>query len=310
MARIRTLLSLSVLLLYASALPALANDSSLNPGAHGPEPLDIRDGRESLIRMVEEELTFHFGKWHTRVHARFVFENTSADSTVRQLSGFPDDSVEGVYPEVQPYRLHDWEVEEFDRRQLHSSPIADMKTRIDGKPVVSSLRFGFVTSTDEAPWGWVAADTVTGVRVRWYVVELVIPPKSRVTLERSYRARNGHQGMVGSHFQYLTLTGGPWHGTIGRLTAHVILEDGLTVDNLVWDEGEYDPWSLVTYPPREEWRVEGRKRLSLIWTDFDPRLDVRKHQLGLAWFSMEPEDARAWRGERFRSRWWPWHWFE
>jgi hypothetical protein len=55
--------------------------------------------------------------------------------------------------------------------------------------------------------------------------------------------------------------------------------------------------------------VEGRKRLSLTWTDFEPRLDVRKQHLGLAWHSMEPEDVRAWEGERWSFRWWPWHWF-
>jgi hypothetical protein len=300
---------LPALLAVALSPPARANDSSLNFGAHGPEPLDLRDGRESPIRMVEEELTFRFGKWDTRVHARFVFENTSEDSTVRQLSGFPDVTIE-----TDPYywagKLDSLQIAEFDQAHRRQSPIRDMKTRLDGKSVASSMRVGFVQETLEAPWGWVAADTFTGRRVCWYIVELVIPPKGRVTLERSYRTFNGYQGAVGAHFQYITLTGGPWQGTIGRLTANVILEDGLTVDDLVWADEERRFWSTETYPPRGLWHVEGPKRMSLTWTDFEPRLDDRRHNLGLAWQSWEPEDRRRWNGEKFSSRWWPWHWFE
>jgi hypothetical protein len=297
------------LLALAPALPALANDSSLNFGAHGPEPLDIRDGRESLIRMVEEELTFHFGKWDTRVHVRFVFENTSADSTVRQLSGFPDVTVEAD-PPWPDAKLDPFHIARFDHEYRRQSPIRGMKTRLDGRPVASIVRVGFVHETWEAPWGWVAADTLTGRRVCWYVVELVIPPKGRVALERSYKTFNGFAGAVGAHFQYITLTGGPWQGTIGRLTAHVILEDGLTVDDLLWADEERRSWSTETSPPRSLWQVEGPKRMSLTWNDFDPRLDDRRHHIGLAWFSMDLEDGRVWRGEKFSSRWWPWHWFE
>lgn len=60
---------------------------SINPEGHrcrhDPQPLDVDGDRESEIRMVEEALIFHLGKWRTRVEARFVFENTRADSTVR-----------------------------------------------------------------------------------------------------------------------------------------------------------------------------------------------------------------------------------
>lgn len=300
---------LPALLAVTPALPAIANDCGLNYGAHGPEPLDLRDGGESLIRMVEEELTFHFGKWDTRVHARFVFENTSADSTVRQLSGFPDVMIEADLW-ILGEKLDPYDVAGFDRDHRRQSPIRDMKTRLDGRPVASSVRVGFVQETLEAPWGWVAADTVTGHRVCWYIVELVIPPKGRVTLERTYKTFNGYQGAVGSHFQYLTITGGPWQGTIGRLTANVFLEDGLTVDNLRWAEEEERFWGPLTHPPRGSWRIDSPTRLSLTWTDFDPRLDERRHHLGLAWYGVTLEDGRRWHGEKFGSRWWPWHWFE
>jgi hypothetical protein len=110
-----------------TALPAAANDFSLNMCAHGPEPPDILGGQESLIRMVEEELTFHFGKWETRVHARFVFENTSADSTVRQLSGFPDVSVEPDSPFESEY-LEEWEIRKFDQEYRHRQPLRNMQT--------------------------------------------------------------------------------------------------------------------------------------------------------------------------------------
>ncbi len=82
----------TTMVLAAASLTAatvLANDSAINHGAHGPQPLDVDGDRESEIRMVEEELISHLGKWRTRVEARFVFENTRADATVRQLSGFP-----------------------------------------------------------------------------------------------------------------------------------------------------------------------------------------------------------------------------
>jgi hypothetical protein len=202
-------MALRALLVLVPALPALANDSGLNFGAHGPEPLDIRDGRESLIRMVEEELTFRFGKWDTRVNARFVFENTSEDSTVRQLSGFPDVTIESDHW-LFDERLDPLEIARFDQAYRRQSPIRDMKTRLDGRPVDSNVRLGFVQESLEAPFGWVAADTLTGQRVCWYIVELVIPPKGRVTLERNYKTSNGYQGAVGAHFQYITLTGGPW----------------------------------------------------------------------------------------------------
>lgn len=280
-------------------MPALsrANDFALNLGAHGPIPLDVRDGRESPIRLVEEQLEFRFGSSATSVRARFVFENTRSDSTVRQLSGFPDVAVERhpLAGEDDPYYAEDMRILNWEAPFVH--PLRDMRAWIDGKPARSNVTTGYVRYNDEEPFAWLPADSVTGRFVRWHTVELVIPPKGRTVLEREYTTSNGFDGLAGRHFHYITLTGGPWHGSIGRLKATVILQDTLTSDNLHWAEpADSDFEQVHIHPLRPEWTFEAPGRFSFTWTDFEPLRDIERQQIVLVW---RPDDMmelwRRWR---------------
>ena len=115
--------------------------------------------------MVEEELVFHFGKWRALWPSQIEFMKEDAAR--------------------------------FDAQYRHRSPLRNMETRIDGKPVSSSVRLGFVDHADGmASSLFVPVDTTTVMSVRWYVVELVIPPKGRLTLERRYDVDNGPDGLA------------------------------------------------------------------------------------------------------------------
>ncbi|MBK7670543.1 MAG: hypothetical protein IPJ24_03980 [bacterium] len=314
---IRRLTTIGALVLSSlAANPCPANDTVMNQGAGGLEPLDVRSGRESPIRLVDEELTFRFGKWRTSVKARFVFENTRTDSTVRQLSGFPDvhDNVEGSWAGAK-YEPRD--VAEFDTR-YRVSELRDMKTRIDGRRVSSQVRYGYIDEIPESEskfdGAWVPVDSISGVRVRWYVVELVIPPRGRVTLERSYNVRNGVLWPEGGHFQYHLSTGGAWHGTIGRMRATLILEDGLTSSHMVvpWPDEPAAPDSLSLYHNEREWRYIASDRLTLEWTDFDPWREPRKRSLNFQWEPLPGEEYEPYEVLHRKepgSRWWPGNWF-
>lgn len=315
MSKVHCLLVLTALLaLAAQPRLAIANDSVMNHGADGIQPLDARLGLESPLRLVEEELTFRFGRWRTSVVARFVFENTRADSTVRELSGFPDvhGSVEDTWsgPVYKP-----GEAAVFDRENRRN-PLRDMVTRIDGRRVKSDVRFGFVAVVPESGGAytgiWVPVDSISGDRVRWYVVELVVPPRGRVTLERRYNVRNGTQMPDGAHFSYYTVTGGGWQGTIGRLRATLLLVDDLTPEH-VWRPFLDLPDSLLgDQASDKDWRIVAPGRMELEWTDFDPWRDESKRLLEFAW---EPLPGEPWEAYEVLykkepgSRWWPWNWF-
>lgn len=312
--RLTTIGALVLSALAANLCPA--NDTVMNQGAGGLEPLDVRSGRESPIRLVDEELTFRFGKWRTSVKARFVFENTRTDSTVRQLSGFPDihEAVEGSWAGAKYTPLETAQFDSLNR----VSELRDMVTRIDGRRVRSQVRYGYIgeipESEPEFAGNWVPVDSVSGMRIRWYVVELVIPPAGRVTLDRSYNVRNGLQWSDGGHFTYYLSTGGAWHGTIGRMRATLILTDGLTAAHMVmpWPDEPAAPDSLSLYQNEREWRYVAPDRLTLEWTDFDPWRDPRKRELNFQWEPLPGEEYEPYEVLHRKepgSRWWPWNWF-
>lgn len=258
-----------------------ANDLALNEGAYGIEPLDVRLGSESLVRLVEEEVTIHFGMYESTVSVKFLFHNTSVDSPVYQLSGFPDiglgnaDSVEATHTDI--FYMYDI--------PNTMAPLRNMRTYVNGKRVKSTLRYGFVAADSVSGYFlWVPSNPLEGRRVGWHTVPLTLALNGHLRLERRYRTTNGGDGLAGQNFFYITQTGGPWQGKISRLRAHVTLEDGLTIDDLGWEclskEMEY---LLLVRPPRAEWTILGPSRLELVWSDFEPMTDPGRDVILLVW---------------------------
>ena len=70
---------------------ALANDTAIHDGGHGPAPIGDRRGPESVIRMVREHLDISFGAEGDR-GARDVClsQYEDRDAPARQTVGFPD----------------------------------------------------------------------------------------------------------------------------------------------------------------------------------------------------------------------------
>lgn len=286
--------ALAVALTALIAAAAIANDAAINDGANGPQPLGVTADRESPIRMVSEELVFRFGKWRTRVEAKFLFENTRADSTVRQLSGFPDATVYAPYFRSDP-GFRDREISQFDARIRQRNPLRNMQTRIDGKRVASPMRMGFVARPDGAMEIFtVAVDTMTADRVAWHVVELVIPPRGRLTLERRYEVNNSFNDPFGAGFIYVTATGASWQGTIARLHATLYLEDGLTFAHLphLWQGGDGPEPDDETWDPG--WTILGPNRAELTWLDHEPRTDWARNHLDLDWYPLPGEYYPPW----------------
>src|ERR1700722_4587768 len=71
---------------------SVADDSTINAGSKGDEPLNVKAGEQSPVRMVSEDLEFHFTTKKTRVIATFHFLNPTA-STIHHTIGFPDEGL-------------------------------------------------------------------------------------------------------------------------------------------------------------------------------------------------------------------------
>lgn len=274
--RSRVLQTLNVFLLV-QLVPvfASANDFALNEGAFGLQPLDVTQGQESPLRLIAESLDVRFGVHESEVRARFWLHNTRTDSAVDQLTGFPDISL-GEGKHRGDYRMVLEESGQFGIPHTRG-PLKDMETFIDGHPVETRWRIGYVHSADtNTGWfAWVPADSLSGRRVGWHVTRIHVPPNDTIVLERRYRTENGNDGLIGEHFFYITQTGGAWAGTIGQLVADVHLVDSLTIDDLDW--GPRDWPRTIMKPPRSEWEIVSPTHFRLVWTDFEPARD-RGHQ--------------------------------
>lgn len=268
-----------VLVALVVGTPAYADDTALNDGAYGPEPVGGGiTGHESVIRMASEHLDLRMGTKTDSVVARFVFRNTLAGQTARQLVGFPDTAAAGDEAGRRSTKAHSvfaWE----DGNA--AGPLRGMQTFIDGKPVVSTLRYGYVKNDDSAGgYGWRPGTPKDGALMAWHAVWVDFPAGKDVVIERRYYTAVG-SNVLGQHLMdYVVATGGIWHGTIGELVADVTLADGLTVRDLAWglklEEGR------TTYPPRNEWQVVSPTHLRLHWHDFEPRTSKRYAHLMLA----------------------------
>jgi len=268
--------------LTATASSVVANDTSLNDGRSGPEPLD--HGRESPVRMVAEHIEVSFGYRDTAVHCTFLFHNTLATQPVVQWVGFPD-----VGAAAHEMARRDPKNGETIMERVNTAPIRKMRTLVDGKRVRSSLRFGKVAPGNDhdgtAVWSF---DERSGLRA-WHTVRVTFPPGGDVKIERIYTVENGTTTLRVAFFHYTTATGAPWHGTIGRMQADIILKDGMTVDDLVWantartrDFTKDDIAQFTTQPPRRAWEVIDAHHLRLAWSDFEPRTEKNHRGFTLA----------------------------
>lgn len=243
-----------------------ADDGALNQGHDGPEPLNVKAGEESPVRMVSEELEFHFTRKTTGVVARFHFLNPTA-ATVRQTFGFPDEALASERAKTED---PDNEV----------GPIENMKSFVGGKERPSKIEFGYVKWANDGSC-WLPSNKKDGLLMAWHTLTVDFPPGREVVVERDYDAPNGSAVYDVILFEYIVHTGSSWKGNIGKLRATVFLEDGLTVGALNWTPKE-DPYETLVVPKREEWKIVSPTKMTLEWDDFKPSKDKDRQSLVIA----------------------------
>lgn len=237
-------------MLCSMATPASANDTAINDGANGPEPLGWRSAEESIIQMKSEHLDIHFGIKQTSVVARFHFLSHKTTGPARQKLGFPDASRSGIDNNV-------------------SGPINNLVTKVNGRVVPSEFVQGYyeeVRGADGSVEYQKRPDPPVAVageselqRYAWHVIEVDFPIGKEVVVERSYDCPTGADSTNHALFIYETRTGGAWRGVIEKLTAEVTFEPGLKTD-------------LVELSPALDWTwTEARNQATLVWEKFEPR---------------------------------------
>jgi hypothetical protein len=259
--------------LVAITLRLSANDTALNEGFFGPQPVGGVHGPESVIRMQSEHLVISFGKKWTEVRATFVFRNTKKSSPAMQIVGFPD--IGAAQLEARRRDPKGERIFAIEQETPISGVLHGMRTFVNGKEQKSKLRYGWVKEINGIDTPVDKYDDHTGL-MAWHALEITFPPGEDVTVERRYRTESGSQ-VYGIHFfHYTTGTGGVWQGTIGRLQADVSLTGGLKVDDLAWRGAKLPriqsyPTSYLTTPDRKEWQILSPTELRLVWTNFEPR---------------------------------------
>jgi hypothetical protein len=244
---------------------ALANDTAIHDGGDGPAPLGDRRGPESVVRMVRERLDISFGRKETAVRATFVFLNTKRDAPARQSVGFPDITAMTA-------------TESYDGADFNG-PIKDLVTLVNGRERKSRQLRGRVNHRDGIDEPAPPGEKGEFERI-WHAIDVEFPVGQEVIIERRYRVSNGSSVAATPEmfFQYTTATGGVWKGTIGEMIAAVSLQDGLTVDSLLWKAA---PGSGIS-PARQHWRVQSPTKMELIWKDFEPRTDSNRRSFRIA----------------------------
>lgn len=242
------------------------NDSAMNEGAYGPEPLGWQANKESVIKLVSENLDIQFGKKECSVAVCFTFRNTRTDKVAKQLLGFPDIGAAQKKVTRQKNVIYpEW---------IMAGPLKKMRTFINGKEVPSKLEYGFIDYGEDYP-GWRAASSTNGVLMAWYTVGVEFPSNKEVIVKRSYKMTTGVTvGGIG-HFNYITHTAGAWQGKIEKLKAQVKLNDGITVNDLNWSKLNSAHWDegLTTWPPHSSWKINSPTHLTFEWNNFEPRTE-------------------------------------
>ncbi len=275
--QIRARFLLGVCSVMASVAAVWADDSAMNDGAFGPEPLGGFGGKESIIAMTSEHLEFKMGRQFTEVTARFTFRSAKPGSPAKQIVGFPD--VGAAVEESQ--RRDPSEQASWHNHDNTAGVLQELRTFLDGAEVKSKLKYDYIkTGADGA---WQAATPQTGYLMAWHVVPVSFPPGRDVVIERKYRTANGSAVYGITSFAYITHTGSNWRGPIGELTADVEFRDGLSIKDLAWNDASLPKFQKISswfsQPDRSEWTVPDSTHMHLVWRDFEPRDQVNRRAI-------------------------------
>ena len=145
------------------------------------------------------------------------------------------------------------------------------------------MKYGFATWDDTI--GFRASTPKDGESIAWYTIWVTFPPDRDVVIERKYRVPNGGGVLGDQTFEYVTITGASWKGTIGHLKADITLADGLTIKDLAWKGGslpETQNGGHFCSPDRSSWTILSPTRMRLVWDDFKPSIDKDKRGFFLA----------------------------
>lgn len=265
------------LLLLALITPALANDTAINSGGHGPAPLGEFQGEESVIRMVSEKIEIRMGKTESKVSCRFTFRSSKQEGDAKQRVGFPD----------------------LLELESDTGTISKLETFVDGKPIeAKKVRGWFDSSEWGTPRSGLGEPPANVLRdeiqfADYFVVDLIFPPGKDVIVERRYTADNGGDAMGSTGFSYTTHTGAVWKDTIGEAEFRVIL-DGWTVDDLAFEDGKQKlpprAQSAWCSPNLAEWKVVSPTELKMTWKDFEPAVHRTRRGIFLATWCRKPAD--------------------
>ncbi|MCC7478811.1 hypothetical protein IT575_10180 [bacterium] len=278
-------------LLLIAALPASANDTTLNVNVNPPRQLS---DPAMPVRMDSEQITVHFGRERCRVAVEFQFENTS-DSEVWLSAGFPDEDLLYRYAfygqAASPAgAAADWLFPGL--ASLGDNPAAgiddqsvltDFKAwrRPAGSPVSASelletrlLRIERIAWSPEVlsslGGNWQpSADTGLNELMFCRVFDLHLQPGEKLVIGHSYSTLSGSNVESQALFNYTLSTGQTWQGSIGAAQIDVFLEDGLSFGDLNFENSE-PGYGAACNPPREQWRELEPGHLRTVWRDFEP----------------------------------------
>lgn len=235
-------------LLFAGT--ALANDTAMHDGGSGPEPVGWTNGRESVIRMVAEEVEVEMGPFDSAVTCRFVFVSGKKDSPAVQFLGFPD-------------------ITRSTNDGDTMGPLRAMRTFVNGRETPSKLVSKRLGDDGE----WIDLPSPQQPCRSWHVVKVTFPPGKEVVVERRFRTDNAMTAGGPVFFGYTTETGGNWRGTIGHARFIIHLADGMQSARIVTE-------------PEQGWRRgDDGRTYTLEWRDFEPRTDESKRWWSVGWFT-------------------------
>lgn len=276
----RSIMAVVTVAMLAGAVHA--NDSAMNDGAYGPEPLGWRPGAESIVRMVDEKLLIDFHPDYSLVRVKFTFRNTGS-TPARQLIGFPDQSAANEI--AMKLELEGQNV---------MGPIEDLLTFVNGEETWAERKEGSMRWGENGTWQPVSDRGEDSQPMVWWTLWVDFPVGKAVTVERRYRVKNGMTAGGPTWFQYTTATGAAWRGTIGALTADVYLHSSLTTSDIMWwGEGGRLTSSA---PPHSGWQAVSATHLRLVWRDFEPGTQEDRREFTV----MTGTDYQASPAERLR----------
>lgn len=242
--------------LLALTAQGWANDTAMHDGGSGPEPVGWSGERESVIRMVSEEVHVEMGPTESYVVCRFDFVNVGKDSPAMQYLGFPDITRSSTEGDTMP-------------------PLREMRSFVNGREVSSKL----VSKRLGEDGKWIDLEKPSDPCETWHVITVTFPPNEHVIVERRFRTDNGQTAGGPIFFGYTTQTGGNWRSTIGKATFTVHLAEGMQSATLQTD-------------PSDQWqRSKDGRTLTLVWSDFEPRTDTEHGYWSVGWMPAKPMEG-------------------